>query len=114
VLEERRSVLLQHLSEPPARFDGSFVERRKTCGQLRCRCARGELHGPYAAVLRCVGGERVSEPVDRSELAAVREWAKADRLWRRQWRELQESEREVRRLLRELRRVAGAEGDAGR
>ena len=27
---------------------GSLVEQRRRCGKEGCRCARGELHGPYA------------------------------------------------------------------
>ena len=112
-LEERRALLLERLARPPPLFEGSFTERWKRCGKSTCRCARGKLHGPYAILLRCIDGERVTQLVDPAELPSIRKRASADREWRKELRELKQTEAETRRVLHELRRMVEADEDAG-
>jgi hypothetical protein len=47
-LRARRSALVARLPEAGGLLPGTLVERRRRCGKGGCRCARGELHGPYA------------------------------------------------------------------
>ncbi len=47
-LRQRRDRLVAGLPQAAAFLAGSLVEQRRRCGKERCRCARGELHGPYA------------------------------------------------------------------
>lgn len=46
-LRARRSALAARLPEAGGLLPGTLVERRRRCGKGGCRCARGELHGPY-------------------------------------------------------------------
>src|SRR5256885_5368162 len=60
---ERRSGgdrLVAGLPQAAAFLAGSLVEQRRRCGKERCRCARGELHGPYAYL--SVAGRMVYVP----------------------------------------------------
>ena len=47
-LRGRRDRLVAGLPQAAAFLAGSLVEQRRRCGKEGCRCARGELHGPYA------------------------------------------------------------------
>jgi hypothetical protein len=47
-LRARRSALVARLPEAGGLLPGTLVERHRRCGKGGCRCARGELHGPYA------------------------------------------------------------------
>jgi hypothetical protein len=47
-LRQRRDRLVAGLPQAAAFLAGSLVEQRRRCGKEGCRCARGQLHGPYA------------------------------------------------------------------
>jgi hypothetical protein len=44
----RRCVLAAGLGSVEKVLSGSLVMQARRCGKAGCRCARGELHGPYA------------------------------------------------------------------
>ena len=59
-LRQRRDQLVAGLPRAAAFLAGSLVEQRRRCGKEGCRCARGELHGPYAYL--SVAGRMVYVP----------------------------------------------------
>jgi hypothetical protein len=59
-LRSRRDGLAAGLPQAAAFLAGSLVEQRRRCGKEGCRCARGELHGPYAYL--SVAGRMVYVP----------------------------------------------------
>jgi hypothetical protein len=46
-LRARRRRLAASLADPQASLEGSLVNQMRRCGKEGCRCAQGELHGPY-------------------------------------------------------------------
>jgi len=70
---------------------GSLIAERKRCGKPNCRCARGELHGPYYyRRWRDVSGAQRKQYVPRPKADAVQralEEARGDNPMVR-WREL--------------------------
>jgi hypothetical protein len=46
-LRARRHRLAKGLPDLEGLLRGSLVEQGRRCGKAGCRCARGELHGPY-------------------------------------------------------------------
>jgi len=46
-LRVRRRRALRWLPDLDGYLAGSVVEQRRRCGKEGCRCAGGELHGPY-------------------------------------------------------------------
>lgn len=46
-LKARRRRLARGLPDLEAVLRGSVVSQGRRCGKQGCRCARGELHGPY-------------------------------------------------------------------
>jgi hypothetical protein len=59
-LRSRRDRLVAGLPQAAAYLAGSLVEQRRRCGKEGCRCARGELHGPYGYL--SVAGRMVYVP----------------------------------------------------
>jgi len=59
-LRSRRDRLAASLPDAGGFLAGSLVEQRRRCGKEGCRCARGELHGPYAYL--AVAGRMVYVP----------------------------------------------------
>ena len=52
---------------------GSLVEAKRTCGNKRCKCARGELHSAFY-LSRSIKGKTKLEHVSRDNVKTVREW----------------------------------------
>src|ERR1700737_702292 len=46
-LRARRLRLAASLADPETSLQGSLVSQMRRCGKEGCRCAQGELHGPY-------------------------------------------------------------------
>ena len=59
-LRSRRDRLAASLPDASGFLAGSLAEQRRKCGKEGCRCAQGELHGPYAYL--SVAGRMVYVP----------------------------------------------------
>ena len=46
-LQDRRRRIARQIPDLEAVIAGSLQNQRRRCGKEGCRCARGELHGPY-------------------------------------------------------------------
>ncbi len=46
-LRARRRRLARELPDLEELLRGSLLSQQRRCGKAGCRCARGELHGPY-------------------------------------------------------------------
>ena len=72
-LRARRRRLARSLPDVEALIAGSVVDQRRRCGKEGCRCASGELHGPYTyVVLPRSGGRTRTVYVPASAAEAVR------------------------------------------
>ncbi len=57
-LRARRRRLATALANPQASLEGSVVNQLRRCGKEGCRCAQGELHGPYVYLSISRGSDR--------------------------------------------------------
>jgi len=57
-LRARRRRLSAALADPGASLKGSLVSQMRRCGKEGCRCAQGELHGPYVYLSISRGAKR--------------------------------------------------------
>jgi hypothetical protein len=72
-LRARRRRLARSMPDVEQLMSGSVVEQRRQCGKEGCRCATGELHGPYTyVVLPRVGGRTRTFYVPAAAAEAVR------------------------------------------
>lgn len=71
-----RRRLARSLPDVEELISGSVVEQGRRCGKEGCRCATGELHGPYTyVVLPRVRGRTPTVYVPASAAEAVRQGA---------------------------------------
>jgi hypothetical protein len=54
-LRDRRRRAARQIPDLEAVIAGSLQNQRRRCGKEGCRCARGELHGPYLYLSLRVG-----------------------------------------------------------
>lgn len=75
-LRARRRRLVQSMPDVEELISGSVVEQGRRCGKEGCRCATGELHGPYTyVVLPRVEGRTRTVYVPAAAADAVRQGA---------------------------------------
>lgn len=75
-LRARRRSLARSLPDVEGLISGAVVEQGRRCGKEGCRCARGELHGPYTyVVLPRDGGRTKTVYVPAGAADAVRSGA---------------------------------------
>jgi len=53
-LRQRKALLLRTLTLPPDAIHASFLERFLQCGRPNCHCRKGEKHGPFYYLSRCL------------------------------------------------------------
>jgi len=75
-LRARRRRLARSLPDVEALIAGSVVDQGRRCGKEGCRCATGQLHGPYTyVVLPRAGGRSRTVYVPAAAADAVRKGA---------------------------------------
>ena len=75
-LRAQRRRLARSLPDVEGLIAGSVVEQGRRCGKEGCRCASGELHGPYTyVVLPRVAGRTRTVYVPAAAAGAVRRGA---------------------------------------
>jgi Family of unknown function (DUF6788) len=69
-LRARHRRLAASLADPQASLEGSLVSQMRRCGKEGCRCAQGELHGPYVylSISRDAQRRLVYIPADLAEV----------------------------------------------
>ena len=59
LLEQQRQKVISYLLHPKDMVSGSLYSTYKKCGNKRCRCAKGELHGPFNYLSKRVDGKTI-------------------------------------------------------
>ena len=75
-LERQRQKKIAYLLNPKDMIAGSIYETYKKCGNKTCRCAKGDLHGPFFYLSRKVEGKTKLTFVRRADEDSVEEKAK--------------------------------------
>jgi hypothetical protein len=73
LLIRKRKALERVILDAAVHTDGCLVEKYRKCGNPRCKCAQGELHGPALYISRRVEGKTRYDyvPKDKVDLAKV-------------------------------------------
>lgn len=58
-LNERRWKLIESVMNPGSLLTASFYERFTKCGNPNCKCASGELHGPFPWIYQNRKGKKL-------------------------------------------------------
>jgi hypothetical protein len=66
-LEQQRKKTLDYLLNPQEMVSGSVYTAYKKCGNKNCRCARGDLHGPFSYLSKKVDGKTTLTFIRRAD-----------------------------------------------
>lgn len=83
----------------PKTHPGTICTQWVRCGKPTCKCANGELHGPYYYHFIWAGGRQHKVYVRQSEVEQMRAACEAYRNERREERELMRENRQAWRML---------------
>jgi hypothetical protein len=88
----------------PKTLPGVVCVQWRKCGKAGCRCARGDLHGPYFARFWRQGGQLRKAYVRKADLEDVRERCQARRQARAEWLAAMQQIREMASFLKDMER----------
>ena len=66
-LEQQRQKSLTYLLHPKEIVYGSIYSAYKKCGNKNCRCAKGNLHGPFSYLSKKVDGKTILTFIRRAD-----------------------------------------------
>ena len=76
LLEQQRQKVITYLLHPKDMVSGSIYSTYKKCGNKKCRCAKGELHGPFNYISKKVDGKTILTFVRRADESKITKEAK--------------------------------------
>ena len=71
LLELQRQKAITYLLSPKDMVSGSLYSTYKKCGNKNCRCAKGELHGPFNYISKRVDGKTVLTFVKKADESKI-------------------------------------------
>ena|SRR5256885_15192603 len=88
--------------QPKMMMPGYVRAERVKCGKPNCKCAKGELHGPYFYHFIWAYGRRLKRYVKAGDVKAVRAACEEYQLYRMAVRDSREGVRFAIKMLRKL------------
>jgi len=102
-LDTRRRHLLARLMQPEEMVAGSVYRVYKKCGNPRCRCTKGEKHGPFTCLSLTDRGKRKLVFVRRDDEVWVKLRATRYRRYQKMMANVRKMNDEIFELLKVLR-----------
>jgi len=96
-------MLLERLVRPQEMIAGSLYETYRTCGKPSCRCARGEMHGPFMALSTREQGRRSVKHIRHGDEDWVKKRAVEYREYQKALAKLRKTNMEILAALKDLR-----------
>ncbi len=75
----------------------------KKCGNKNCKCAKGELHGPYPALSICKNGKQKIVMIKQEDMVSVVPQAKRYQSYRRIVSKIHKINKEIDKILLEVK-----------
>lgn len=102
-LNQKRWALLEEVMEPGKLLTASFYERMTRCGNPNCKCASGELHGPFPWIYQNLKGQKListSCVADKAEDA--RQFSENYKSFKENWSRIKALDEEISRLVAQI------------
>lgn len=90
--------------------EGSLITHYKPCGNKRCRCTRGELHGPYWYLSTKQENRTRFQYVQKRSLRRVSQLADRYKIFQRNMQEIRAINRQIDELFKQIRSGQVTEG----
>lgn len=98
-LNQKRWILLQSVMKPGNLLTASFYERFTKCSNPNCKCASGELHGPFPWIYRNRKGEKLIST------SCIAEKVEDARIFSENYKKFKENRSKIKELDEEIYRL---------
>lgn len=102
-LNKTRYAILKQILHSPGYIAAQVYERYKKCGNKNCKCANGELHGPFMWIYQKKKGQKIlSTTVQKELVIKAKKLSGNYQSWTQKRQRLRELEQEIQDLLNEM------------
>ena len=102
-LNKRREAVIDWVLNTKPYIAAQVYQRYKKCGNPNCKCARGELHGPFMWIYQKKKGQKViSTTITKGKTIEAEEMAKRYSKYLSFRQEIREIDQKINELLNEL------------
>lgn len=103
ILHSQRSKLIFGLLHGKPLILGFSYKLYKKCGNKNCKCARGELHGPYPALSVCKAGKQRLIMIRREDRLEITKKAERYNKFQHMLAKIRKIDKEINNLLEEIK-----------
>lgn len=102
-LNKKRFTVLKQTLNSKEYIAAQVYERYKKCGNKSCKCADGQLHGPFMWIYQKKKGQKIlSTTVQKDKVPKAKKLSANYRSWTEKRQLLRELEQEIQSLLNEM------------
>jgi hypothetical protein len=110
ILKEERVKTENRLMQAKAMLPYCLIWRKVRCGNTRCVCQKGNLHGPYPYLSETRAGKTRLTYVKKRDLEKIAKKAEEYRFFQKRIEYLRHLNRRIDELLKQIRQVRVREG----
>jgi hypothetical protein len=109
-LNQQRWSLLENVMNPGKLLTASFYERMIRCGNPNCKCASGELHGPFPWIYQKLKGRKLISTSCLSErVEDARRFSENYKLFKENWDRIKVLDEEISQLVAKVQSLFEAD-----
>lgn len=102
-LNQKRWTLLENVMNPGKLLTASFYERMTRCSNPNCKCASGELHGPFPWIYQKLKGQKLISTSCVAEKAEdAHRFSENYKLFKENWNRIKELDEEISQLVAQI------------
>lgn len=99
-LNKKRWELLENIMSSGKLLTASFYERFTKCSSPNCKCASGELHGPFPWIYQNLKGQKlISTSCVADKVEDARQFSENYKLFKENWNQIKALDEEISRLV---------------
>lgn len=105
-LNQKRWKLVESLMRPGKLLTASFYERFNKCGNPNCKCASGELHGPFPWVyVKRKGQKLISTSCIATKVDDARKFSENYKNFKESWSQIKAIDHEINQLIASIQAI---------
>jgi len=105
-LNQKRWALLEKIIKSRELLTASFYERYTKCSNPNCKCAKGELHGPFQWLYQKRKGQKlISTSCAADKVESAKKYAANYQIFKRNWKQVVELDIEINRRIEQIEAV---------
>lgn len=111
-LNEKRWILLRHIMTPGKLLTASFYERFTKCSSPNCKCASGELHGPFPWIYQNRKGKKfISTSCLADKVEDARAFSENYKSFKERWSQIRMLDEEINHLIAQIEAMHEVEAE---